>query len=267
MSILEAKQNVIVQGPPGVGKSFSIKKLISKRENSLDYKHIRVIQFHQSYSYEDFIQGYRYRDNLVSLVDGPFLRICTDAKNNKTQNYYLIIDEINRANISRVFGEVFLLIEKEKREKDSVSLLYSPGPEFTVPKNVFIVGTMNTSDRSIAIMDFALRRRFSFINFEPGFDTDKFKVYQKNLNNIKFDNLIELIKDINNQIKENDLLGKNFEIGHSYFSNLDGEDSLINLKITNIIKYEIIPFIEEIFTEDKNAISRITNKFHSIIHD
>ncbi len=267
ISLLETKLNVIVQGPPGVGKSYSIQKLINKRENSRLYKNVKIVQFHPSYSYEDFVQGYRYKEQQISLVDGPFLNICKEARNSPNQNFYLIIDEINRANISKVFGEVFLLIEKEKRETEFISLLYNQDANFTVPNNLYIIGTMNTSDRSIAIMDYALRRRFSFINFEPGFLTEGFFNYQKKLNNNKFNNIINLIKEINLEIRENELLGKNFEIGHSYFSNLEEKDSLIETKLRNIVKYEIIPYIQEVFIEDEETRIRLTSKLGSLIHD
>jgi len=267
ISLLDTKLNVIVQGPPGVGKSYSIQKLINKRENSQLYKNVKIVQFHPSYSYEDFVQGYRYKEQQISLVDGPFLKICREARDTPDQNFYLIIDEINRANISKVFGEVFLLIEKEKRENDFVSLLYNQDTDFTVPNNLFVIGTMNTSDRSIAIMDYALRRRFSFISFEPGFLTEGFVNYQKKLNNNKFNSIINLIKEINLEIRESELLGKNFEIGHSYFSNLEENDSQIESKLRNIVKYEIIPYIQEVFIEDEDTTNRLTSKLVSLIHD
>jgi len=265
IKLLENKSNVIVQGPPGVGKTFSIQKLINKKEKSLFYKNVTMVQFHPSYSYEDFIQGYRYKDNKLSLVDGPFLTACKEAKDNSNQNFYLVIDEINRANISKVFGELFLLIEREKRENIFINLLYSPETRFTIPKNLFIIGTMNTSDRSIAIMDYALRRRFSFINFIPGFETEAFKLYQKKVNVAKFDKTIELIKEINRNIRENELLGPNFEIGHSYFSNLS--DYKITEKINSILKYEIIPFIQELFIEDKSSYEINYEKIINLIND
>ena len=156
------------------------RKLAYSLIGNIDDEKIKFIQFHQSYSYEDFIEGYRPVENTYELEEGVFFNFCKKAKNDPDNKYFFIIDEINRGNLSKIFGELLMLIESDKRG-EKVSLAYSK-KEFSVPENLYIIGMMNTADRSLALIDYALRRRFSFITMEPGFTSEGFKKYQKSLN-------------------------------------------------------------------------------------
>jgi len=178
LSRLDYKMNIILQGPHGTGKTYMAKKIAYSLMEEKNDGRINMIQFHQSYSYEDFIQGYRPKDDgTFKLENGIFYRFCKKAQADPENKYFFIIDEINRGNLSKIFGELMLLIESDKRGQDyGVPLTYSISSEtkFNIPDNVYIIGTMNTADRSLAMVDYALRRRFAFVTVEPTFD-DKFR--------------------------------------------------------------------------------------------
>lgn len=265
VSILNKKKNIILEGAPGVGKTFMAKRLAYSIMGSKDTSKVELIQFHQSYSYEDFIEGYRPTENGFELQRGIFYKLCKKAYNDKSNNYYLIIDEINRGNLSKIFGELLMLIEYDKRE-ESLKLAYSE-EEFSVPDNLYIIGLMNTADRSLALIDYALRRRFSFIRIEPAFESEKFL---KNFND-KFDkdysNVLDIIKKINEAIENDKSLGSGFKIGHSYFCpNL--KDRKGNKKdIEDIIRYEIIPLLEEYWYDDEDTLIQWENALNGVIND
>ena len=162
-------------------------------------------------------------------------------------DYFFIIDEINRGNLSKIFGELFMLIETDKRGIE-LQLLYSD-EKFSVPPNVYIIGMMNTADRSLAMLDYALRRRFSFFTMKPGFQTDGFQTYQKSLNSKPFDNLISCIKQLNTSITEDDSLGDGFCIGHSYFCGLTPE-TISKQSLSSIIEFELIPLLQEYWFDE-----------------
>ncbi|GHV36835.1 hypothetical protein FACS1894187_12170 [Synergistales bacterium] len=164
---------MILQGAPGVGKTFAAKRLAFSIIGKEDDRRVKIVQFHQSYSYEDFVMGYRPDGRGFCLAEGPFYQFCKIAeKDDDDRPYFFIIDEINRGNLSKIFGELLMLIENDKRgEKNALRLLYKD-EDFFVPENVHIIGMMNTADRSLAMIDYALRRRFVFFDMEPAFDSD-----------------------------------------------------------------------------------------------
>ena len=172
-----------MQGAPGVGKTFAAKRLAYSMMGVKDPNRVMMVQFHQSYSYEDFIEGFRPAATGFELKKGPFYNFCKKAEDDLENDYYFIIDEINRGNLSKIFGELFMLVENDKRGI-SLQLLYS-GDKFSVPENVYIIGMMNTADRSLAMLDYALRRRFAFFEFSPAFQTNGFRKYRQEKNNKK----------------------------------------------------------------------------------
>jgi 5-methylcytosine-specific restriction protein B len=247
--LLKNKKNIILQGAPGVGKTFAAKRLCYSIMGVKDAKRVMMIQFHQSYSYEDFIEGYRPEATGFKLKKGPFYKFCREAEKDDENDYFFIIDEINRGNLSKIFGELFMLIENDKRGV-SLKLLYSD-EKLSVPKNVYIIGIMNTADRSLAMLDYALRRRFAFFEFAPAFDTEGFREYRKSKNNAKFDNLIAAIEKLNIVIEEDATLGKGFRIGHSYFCT-SGE--IDDMWLNSIITYEIVPLLNEYWFDEPNKV-------------
>ena len=279
--------NTILYGPPGTGKTYNsilyslgiatknegiINRIKNNTETISDEKinefndlkkqgQIEFITFHQSYSYEDFVEGIRptlatkdsedNKDLKYTIHSGIFKKICERARNDKDKNYVLIIDEINRGNISKIFGELITLLEPSKRlgetEELKIRLAYS-GEEFGVPKNLYILGTMNTADRSIALLDIALRRRFNFIEMPPRYELLKQKIEVKN-DKIE---LQELLKAINTRIEF--LLDKDHLIGHSYFINIKTFEDL-----KEIFRNSIIPLLQEYFYDDFEKIREVLN--------
>lgn len=257
--LLKSKKNVILQGPPGVGKTFIAERLAYSMIGSKNKERVMMIQFHQSYSYEDFIEGFRPSANGgFEIRKGPFYEFCKKAERDPDHEYFFIIDEINRGNISKIFGELFMLIENDKRGIE-LPLLYSREP-FSVPSNVYIIGTMNTADRSLALMDYALRRRFAFYTIKPAFDSDTFKENYLN-NNPKLQRLIEVVKEMNEAIAKDDLLGEGFCVGHSYFCRENIDDATLN----QIVEYELIPLINEYWFDDRSKIRQWTERLRSAI--
>jgi len=259
-NLLENKKNLIIQGAPGVGKTFSAKRLAYSIIGEINEEQITQVQFHQNYGYEDFIMGYRPDDNHFYLHKGPFYSFCKKAEENPHLKFFFIIDEINRGNISKIFGELLSLIEADRRGQ-SASLMYN-NEKFCVPENLYIIGLMNTADRSIAMIDYALRRRFAFYDFQPAFESEGFINYLKKINNPKFNVLIEAIKKLNLEILEDSSLGECFRIGHSYFySNNEVTDLWLNC----VVNYEIIPLLHEYWFDDEKTFSRWENELREIV--
>ena len=251
--LLRNKKNIIVQGAPGVGKTFMAKRLAYAMMEKKDERMINMVQFHQSYSYEDFIEGIRPTEKHFAIKKGTFSKFCDEAKKDEENDYFFIIDEINRGNLSKIFGELFMLIENDKRgKKHKIKLIYSDN-DFYIPTNVYIIGLMNTADRSLAMIDYALRRRFAFFDLKPGFSSKGFKTYQKKLNSPIFNNIIKKMEELNTEIEEDGTLGEGFRIGHSYFCNLDEEED-IEEKLNYIVSFEIIPLLKEYWFDNKKKV-------------
>ncbi|MDD6732477.1 MAG: AAA family ATPase [Bacteroidales bacterium] len=246
VGLLRQKKNVILQGAPGVGKTFTAKRLAYSMLGLKDDDQIEMVQFHQNFSYEDFIMGYKpTEDGGFVLRSGIFYNFCKKAKSNPDKQYFFIIDEINRGNLSKIFGELLMLIENGYRGKN-IKLAYT-GEDFTVPENIYIIGMMNTADRSLAMIDYALRRRFSFFEMEPGFSTDGFKQYQESIHDETFDRVIDAIVNLNNIIANDDSLGSGFCIGHSYFCN---QKTVSKDWLKNVVNYDIAPMLKEYWFDD-----------------
>ena len=260
-ALLLRKKTLILQGAPGVGKTYIAKRLAHSILERKDESRVAMIQFHQSYSYEDFIMGYRPNEtNGFELKKGIFYEFCRRASGDRKHPYFFIIDEINRGNISKIFGELFMLVESDKRNIE-LELTYSDDM-FSVPENVYIIGMMNTADRSLAMLDYALRRRFAFVDIEPAFDHPGFAEYQASISNAKFDSLIGCVKLLNTAIAEDDSLGEGFRIGHSYFST----DEQINDEwLDSVVEYELIPLLKEYWFDESGKVKEWSAKLRGAI--
>ncbi len=252
--VLQNKLNIILQGAPGVGKTFAARRLAWSIMGEKNDSRIEFVQFHQNYSYEDFMMGYKPAGDSFELKYGIFYRFCQKAQNQPDKPFFFIIDEINRGNMSKIFGELLMLIEKDYRGTKA-TLAYN-GMPFSVPKNLYIIGMMNTADRSLAMIDYALRRRFSFFDIEPGFDSHGFLAYQNSLNNDTLNALIAKVKDLNNEIALDKSLGKGFCIGHSYFC---GRTNCTEEWLRAVVDYDILPMLREYWFDETNKLQRWEN--------
>ncbi len=259
VSVLLKKKNIILQGAPGVGKTFAAKRLAYSIMGEKDDSRIEFVQFHQNYSYEDFMMGYKPEGDSFELKYGIFYRFCQKAANHPDKDYFFIIDEINRGNMSKIFGELLMLIEKDYRGTKA-TLAYN-GLSFFVPERLHIIGMMNTADRSLAMIDYALRRRFSFFYMEPGFDSEGFMKYQKSLNNETFDLLIEKVVELNREIAADKSLGKGFCIGHSYFC---GAKECTTEWMMNVVDFDILPMLSEYWFDDLSKVQRWENTLYGV---
>lgn len=262
VALVKKKKNVILQGAPGVGKTFAAKRLAYSIMGVKDPSRIMMVQFHQSYSYEDFLMGFRpTQEGGFELKRGAFYEFCKSAEvDSEDTPYFFIIDEINRGNLSKIFGELFMLIEADKRGIE-LKLLYAD-EKFSVPKNVYIIGMMNTADRSLAMMDYALRRRFAFFDMEPGFNTKGFRAYRGSLQSEKFNKLIDRVEALNVAIAEDGSLGEGFCIGHSYFCELN-ETS--DQTLSGIIEFELAPLLKEYWFDESSKAKNWIEDLRSAI--
>ena len=261
VALLKRKKNIILQGPPGVGKTFIARKLAYEIMQEVKDANIEMVQFHQSYSYEDFIQGLRpTQKGGFDLRDGIFYSFCQRALAHPDRPFFFIIDEINRGNLSKIFGELMMLIEADKREeKFALKLTYAEDEEdrFYVPSNFYIIGTMNTADRSLAIVDYALRRRFAFITLQPDYGNN-FRSFlaSKGLSAGMVEHICSAVTKVNSKIKEDINLGEGFQIGHSYFCTFTtNEDE--NKWWNEILSFELKPLLEEIWFDDSTIVLEV----------
>lgn len=248
LETLPRKKNIILQGAPGTGKTFAARRLaysvIGREDDSL----IEFVQFHQSFSYEDFVAGYRPNKDGFELKEGVFARFCRKAEADPENDYFFIIDEINRGNVSKIFGEALMLIESNHRG-ETVSL--ANDVIFDVPENLYIIGLMNTADRSLTTIDYALRRRFSFIEMEPAFENQSF--IRENIDGRPLlANLVKVTTELNEAIANDQSLGRGFRIGHSFFCGLQEETSDV---LMPIVETELVPLLEEYWFDNRDKVN------------
>lgn len=266
LNLFETKQNIILQGAPGTGKTFIAKRLAYALMGEKDTERLKMVQFHQSYAYEDFMGGYRPVENDsgsgFAFRKGIFYRFCDEAKKYPGKKYVFVIDEINRGNLSKIFGEVMMLVESDKRGPDwGIPLTYSKEKEsFYIPENVYILGLMNTADRSLAMVDYALRRRFAFWSLRPAYGSEQLAGYLKSygLSADIVSKIFNRMDELNNEIEADRDLGRGFLIGHSFFCrpNLqDGEYAWYHM----VIESEIEPLLREYWFDktEKEIKSRV----------
>ena len=268
--LMETRRNLILQGPPGTGKTFMAHRIawcLIGRKNS---DPIEMVQFHQSYAYEDFVQGYRPTESGgFELKNGVFYRFCQSARRNPGTPHVFIIDEINRGNLSRIFGELLMLIEADKRREEyAVSLTYGEpsGGRFHIPDNVYILGMMNTADRSLALVDYALRRRFAFATLEPAYGTnhgrEAFRQYLEE-EGVKSDlvtRIVERMAGLNREIENDTELGRGFRVGHSYFVPTGKEDGLDEIWYETVVDTQIEPLLQEYWFDSPKKVNEAVGK-------
>ena len=269
---LRTKKNLILQGPPGTGKTWLARKLAFALIGERDESKVRSVQFHPNLSYEDFVRGWRPSgDGKLTLVDGPFIAIRDEAEKDPDNGYVIVIEEINRGNPAQIFGEMLTLLETDKRTPDeALGLVYSRTPDerFFVPNNLFVIGTMNIADRSLALVDLALRRRFAFIDLEPTLGKP-WRDWVHAQCGIDKETLVEIeqrIVNLNQEISDDSSLGSQFRLGHSYVTPPFEQPIDDGRKwYRDVVDTEIGPLLDEYWFEDleksRNAKQKLLEGF------
>lgn len=221
-----------------------------------------LFNFIKAIPMRNLVEGFRPSSTGMNfeIKKGAFITSAKKRPWNKENEYFFIIDEINRGNLNKIFGELFMLIEADKRGND-IQLLYS-SDKFSVPKNVYIIGMMNTADRSLAMIDYALRRRFAFYEMKPAFESEGFRKYQYGLENDKFNKLIDCVISLNQKIADDDSLGEGFCIGHSYFCDIK---EIKENALTDIVEFEIIPLLKEYWFDEPSKVKEWSGRLRSAV--
>lgn len=259
-ALIRRKKNVILQGAPGTGKTYTAKRLAWAMMECRDASRIQQVQFHQSTAYDDFVYG--YRPNAAGGFEthpGVFVEFCKRASTRPNEDFFFIIDEINRANISKVFGELLMLIEADHRGEQVI--LPVSGERFEVPANVFLIGMMNTADRGLALIDYALRRRFAFYEMEPALANERF-AEQAAMSGERMTSLVHAVIKLNEAIEGETSLGRGFRIGHSYFCP-DAEGNPVDP--ASIVKYELVPLVEEYWFDDEKRAREEADRLRAAV--
>jgi MoxR-like ATPase len=268
LQLLRSKKNIILQGPPGVGKTFVCKRLAYALMETSDPTRVGMVQFHQSYSYEDFVQGFRPSGTGFTLRNGVFHNFCERARSDPENDYVFIIDEINRGNLSKIFGELMMLIENDKRgENWAVPLTYadsdSDSEAFYVPHNLHLIGLMNTADRSLAMVDYALRRRFAYVDLAPAFSSQKFKSYlaENGAPEEIIQRITSRMAELNARISADKAdLGSGFCIGHSFFCSPPYAGEYDVAWYDGVVRSEIVPLILEYWFDDQSTADSVISQ-------
>ena len=251
---LRTRKNLILQGPPGTGKTWLAKRLAFALIGERDERKVRAVQFHPNLSYEDFVRGWRpVGDGKLALADGVFMETIRDASANPSAKFVVVIEEINRGNPAQIFGELLTLLEADKRwPRDAVELCYPDSDGVRrpvhVPENLHVIGTMNIADRSLALVDLALRRRFAFVTLEPSFGETwgDWVVREGGLDPALVEDIRRRITALNGRIAEDPRLGSQFRIGHSYVTPTHRlEPGATKDWFRQVVETEIGPLLEE----------------------